>query len=45
MRAFLNQGRLRPFLEAIPVTVVMNPLVHLIGAARAAHLGTAASPA
>jgi len=45
MRAFLNKGRMRPFLETIPVTVVMNPLVNLLGAARAARRGTAASPA
>ncbi len=33
MRAFLNKGRLSPFLTTIPVQVVMNPKVGLMGAA------------
>ena len=36
MRAFLNKGRMSVVLEKIPVQVVMNPKVGLIGAALAA---------
>jgi glucokinase len=36
MRAFLNKGRMRPYVEAIPVQVVTNLQVGLIGAVRAA---------
>jgi len=36
MRAFLNKGRLSPFLATIPVRVIMNPKVGLMGAALAA---------
>jgi len=36
MQAFLNKGRMRPYVEAIPVQVVINPHVGLIGAVRAA---------
>jgi glucokinase len=35
-RAFVAKGRMRPMLEAIPVRVVMNDRVGLVGAARAA---------
>ncbi len=34
MQAFLEKGRLRPLLEAIPVKVVMNENAGLLGAAR-----------
>lgn len=33
MRAFRNKGRMAPLLEAMPVRVIMNPKVGLIGAA------------
>jgi glucokinase len=33
MRAFLNKGRLSPFLATIPVQVILNPKVGLMGAA------------
>ena len=36
MRAFLSKGKMRPYVEAIPVQVVINPHVGLIGAVRAA---------
>ncbi|MGA8270718.1 MAG: glucokinase [Candidatus Sulfotelmatobacter sp.] len=36
MRAFLEKGRLRPLLEGIPVKVVTNDKVGLLGAARCA---------
>jgi glucokinase len=35
-RAFVSKGRMRPMMEAIPVRVVMNDRVGLVGAARAA---------
>jgi len=38
MQAFLDKGRLRPLLEKIPVRVVRNEAVGLIGAARFAWL-------
>ncbi len=31
--AFLNKGRMRPLLERIPVKLILNPQVGLIGAA------------
>lgn len=34
MEAFVSKGRLRPLLEAIPVKVIVNDRVGLIGAAR-----------
>jgi glucokinase len=34
-RAFVAKGRMRPMLEAVPVRVVMNDRVGLLGAARA----------
>jgi len=33
MKAFSNKGRMRPLLEKIPVHVILNPRVGLIGAA------------
>jgi glucokinase len=36
MRAFLDKGRLRPLLEAIPVQVITNDKAALLGAARCA---------
>jgi len=33
LEAFLNKGRMRSLMEAIPVRVVLNPKVGLIGAA------------
>jgi len=33
MKAFSNKGRMRPLLEKIPVHVILNPKVGLIGAA------------
>ncbi len=33
MHAFSNKGRMQPLLEAMPVRVIMNPKVGLIGAA------------
>jgi glucokinase len=36
MQAFLNKGRLRPLVEAIPVQVVTNEKAGLLGAARCA---------
>ena len=36
MRAFLSKGRMKSYVEAIPVQVVTNPQVGLIGAALAA---------
>ena len=36
MEAFLDKGRLRPLVEAIPVQVVMNEKAGLLGAARCA---------
>lgn len=36
MRAFLDKGRLRPLLEAIPVQVIANDKAGLLGAARCA---------
>jgi glucokinase len=38
MDAFLDKGRLRPMLEAMPVRVVLNERTPLLGAARAAQL-------
>ena len=34
MNAFTAKGRMRPLLQAIPVRVIMNPKVALLGAAR-----------
>jgi glucokinase len=34
LQAFMDKGRLRPLLESIPVKVIMNDRVGLIGAAR-----------
>jgi glucokinase len=39
MQSFLEKGRLRPLLEAIPVQVVTNEKAGLLGAARCASLG------
>jgi glucokinase len=36
MRAFLNKGRMRSYVETVPVQVMMDPRVGLIGAVRAA---------
>ena len=36
MQAFLDKGRLSPLLEAIPVQVIMNDKIGLLGAARCA---------
>ena len=36
MSAFCAKGRMRPLLESIPVRVVINPAVGLIGAAHCA---------
>lgn len=36
MRAFLNKGRMRSYVEAVPVQVMIDPRVGLIGAVRAA---------
>jgi glucokinase len=33
MQAFLNKGRLSDFLENVPVYVILNPMIALIGAA------------
>jgi glucokinase len=38
MQAFLNKGRLRPLVEAIPVQVVTNEKAGLLGAARCASV-------
>jgi glucokinase len=38
MDAFLAKGRLRPLLQAIPVHIIMNDKVALLGAARCAAL-------
>lgn len=38
MKAFLNKGRLRPFLESVPVRVILNDKTALLGAARKAFL-------
>jgi glucokinase len=43
MEAFLNKGRMKPLLEAIPVLVILNENTALRGAARAASLHTASS--
>ena len=40
MKAFSNKGRMRPLLEKIPVHVILNPKVGLIGAALTAVKGT-----
>jgi len=34
MNAFTAKGRMRPLLQAIPVRVILNPNVALLGAAR-----------
>lgn len=39
MRAFLNKGRMKSYVEVIPVQVVMKPETGLIGAALAASRG------
>jgi glucokinase len=33
MKAFCSKGRMRPLLEKVPVHVILNPKVGLIGAA------------
>jgi glucokinase len=33
LQAFTNKGRMKPLLESIPVQIVLNPKVGLIGAA------------
>jgi glucokinase len=38
MRAFVEKGRLRPLLEAVPVKVILNDRTALLGAARCALL-------
>jgi glucokinase len=38
MRAFLDKGRMRPLVEAMPVHVVTNEKVGLMGAARCGAL-------
>jgi len=38
VRAFLDKGRMRPLLEAMPVWVILNDKAALIGAARYALL-------
>ena len=38
MQAFLNKGRLRPLVEAVPVQVVTNEKAGLLGAARCASV-------
>jgi glucokinase len=40
MKAFLEKGRLRPLVEAMPVHVVMNEKAGLLGAARCAVVRT-----
>jgi glucokinase len=34
MNAFTAKGRMKPLLQAIPVRVILNPRVALLGAAR-----------
>jgi glucokinase len=34
MNAFTAKGRMRPLLQTVPVRVIMNPKVALLGAAR-----------
>ncbi len=36
MNAFAAKGRMRPLLQAIPVRVILNPKLALLGAARCA---------
>ena len=43
MRAFSSKGKMTPYVTAIPVQVVMNPQVGLIGAALAASRMSSAS--
>jgi glucokinase len=43
VEAFLNKGRMKPLLEAIPVLVILNENTALRGAARAALLRLAAN--
>lgn len=38
MQSFLNKGRMRPLLEAMPVRLIMNENTALLGAARCAFL-------
>jgi glucokinase len=38
MKSFVEKGRLRPLLEAIPVQVVTNEKAGLLGAARCASV-------
>lgn len=38
MRSFLNKGRMRPLVESMPVQVVINEKVGLLGAARCASV-------
>jgi glucokinase len=39
MAAFVAKGRLKPLLQQIPVRIIMNDKVALLGAARFAMLG------
>ncbi|HXT00317.1 MAG TPA: glucokinase [Elusimicrobiota bacterium] len=43
MRSFLAKGRLRPFLESVPVRVILNDKTALWGAARKAFLAAGGS--
>ncbi len=45
MRSFLQKGRLRPFLEGVPVRVILNDKTALLGAARRAFLSFTGRPA
>jgi glucokinase len=38
MQSFVNKGRLRPLVEAVPVQVVVNQNAGLLGAARCASV-------
>jgi glucokinase len=44
MKAFLDKGRLRPLLEAIPVQVITNDKAGLLGAARCAFVSACGVP-
>jgi glucokinase len=37
MQAFLDKGRMRPLLEAMPVQIVMNDKIALLGAAQCGY--------
>ncbi len=45
MKAFLEKGRLRPLLEGMPVQVITNEKVGLLGAARCAAVKGGRVPA